>query len=354
VVVVGRADALAPVRWQQPVRYLGYHAVGVGSLATAGRHVAMGLGFGILWFDGRLGVTRVMEETGHQSGVSSQMLDDHLVVEVTSSPVRNEPGAPRGDDLFEAPAQAAREPTRFVVRDVQRGTVHAVGAWRDSHVFAFDPASRVLAIASGQTLERFAIDDRGAVTRLDALALQVDPETIATIDPRLADGIVAIAVARDQGHLLIDTLREAGAATARVAANRLLGIDRRGTAWILRGDHEVIAYRDGVRVHRFSVAVPVDEGSVSRDGSFVVLYQWQQNTLIAVDAAGRERWRRSLIQIETAKLTGDDLGVAVGTNGALRLLDAATGDVQASGCAWQFGLHDAPSLNNATQCDESE
>jgi len=258
------------------------------------------------------------------------------------------------DALAAAHDRAAAEPTRFVVRDIERATAHVLGAWPHIESFAFEPMSRVLAIASGRTIVRFSIDERGAGTQLATLALHLDPGTIAPIDPRRAGGIVAVAVAQDGGQMSIETVREAGAAATRSAATRLFGIDHRATVWALHGDHDVVAYRDGARVTQFSVAGPVDEGDVSGDGSFVVLYQWQANELFAVEASGRERWRRPVLQVGTARLMGDDRGVVVDTRGRLIALDPFTGELVASGCAWDFGLHDKPSLSNGTQCDEPE
>jgi hypothetical protein len=351
VVVVGRGDALAPVRWHEPVRYLGYHELGVGAIMPAGRDVAMGLGSGTMWFDSRLGVTRVMEDGDQDSHAFTRPLDDHLVVTELSPAVSM---TRKGDGLLVPSARAPREPTRFVVRDLQRSTARQLGAWHDVQASSFDPASRVLAVASGRQLRRFAIDDRGAATELAVLALQVDPQTVAPIDPRRAGGIAAIAVAHDGEQLSIETLHEAGTAVIQVTATRLLGIDHGGTVWLLRGEHEILAYRDGARVRQLAVATPVDEGAVSSDGSFVVLYRWQASELFVLDASGRERWRRPLGPISTVELTGDDRGVVVGTDGAVIWLDAATGGVLASGCAWDFGLHDQPSLSNATQCNEPE
>ncbi len=208
----------------------------------------------------------------------------------------------------------------------------------------------MFAVASGRAIARFHVDQNGSPTELRSLALHDEADQIAAIDPQLGDGIVAVAIEGSGDHeVTIETFRESGSTRARQPPGAATDLDRRGTAWLLRGDR-VVALHDGLRVADFAVDPGSHDLHASHDGAFVVIVE--HDTLVAIDARGRERWRQSVDPRWSYTLTNDDKRVLVDTSGGLLVLDASTGAELARGCGWSLGLHDTPAVTHDPHCDD--
>ncbi len=332
LVVVGRGPALALVH-RSRVRMLGYREVGVGPLSPAGRHLAMAIGDQVLWLDGGLAALRATDEPGAHARIA---LDDRLFVE-----------------LLHDPEHPRDRPVEVAIRDAATGALNPIGTWERLHGVQLDPRSRVVAICAGGEVHRFILDAHGAAARLPSLTLGDDRTFAYPVDPRVARGAVAVAVrARrdgDRSSVVIETHRGRGIPRRTEAPGRLLGVDGTAAVWLARA-RTVAALRDGAPVlgAALDLAAPIEDGAVSRDGTFAAVHDGSE--VIAVDAGGRVRWRREVLDVVQLAISGDGRTVAVATSGGLVALEAATGARRAWACGWHFGLHDALPDRSEARC----
>ncbi len=334
LVVVGRGEALALAAADRSrVRLLGYGQVGVGPVAPAGAQLAMDVGGQLLWLDGRLAALRATDTPGDHYRFA---LDARLFAEA-----RRDPGEPMD------------APLRIEISDAAAGATNPIGSWTGVHGLSFDPRSRVLAIGAGHEAHRFAIDARGAATRLPSLALGDARSFTYPVDPGVARGAVAVSVRAhrddERSSVAIEVHRGRGIPRRSTLPGRLLGVDETATIWLAQ-DRTVVAVRDGEPVVRaaLDLAAPIENGNPSRDGAFAAVYG--ENEVIAIDAGGRVRWRREVLHVLMVAITGDARTVAVVTPGGLVALDAETGERRAWACGWHFGLHDRLPERSGAQC----
>jgi len=351
LVVMGRGADLALVG-RARTRYLGYREVGTGSLAPAGAHFAMEIGDQLLWLDRGLGAVRA---TDGSDGYLRLALDERLFVEVRrGGRVEATEGELAGLDL-----DLDLAAVEVTIGDAAAGTLNVIGAWPRVDDVKLDPRSRVLAISAEGQAHRFAIDARGNASRLPPLSLGDEQSAVFPVDPRTADGVVAVAIRarlRDDDRteltrteLTIEAHRGRGTPRRAVATGRVLGVDDTGAVWIADGS-TVVALRDGAEVHRAALegTAPIEDGAPSRDGAFAVLRAAHE--VIALDARGAVRWRRELLQTRDVAVSDDGTTVAVALASGVVALDAATGARRAWACGWHFGLYGRPAAESHAEC----
>jgi len=188
------------------------------------------------------------------------------------------------------------------------------------------------------------IGPHGAARQLPSLALGLEGASAYPLDPAVAHGDVAIALASngdpERPELTFERHRGRGLPVRGTAAGSFLGVDETGTIWLARG-RRVVSLRDGAPVVRaeLELASPIEEGEPSRDGAFAVVRAGAE--VVAIDARGGVRWRRETLQPLQLVISGDGRTVAVATVSGIVALDSATGERRVWACGWHFGLDDA-------------
>lgn len=124
--------------------------------------------------------------------------------------------------------------------------------------------------------------------------------------------------------------------------------DRRGRGYSLDG--RKLQVLDGATVrHTFELGFDVHDVAVSDDGAQVALIG-HQIAVAALDGDGAVRWTASLGLGGRWAWTysGDGTRLAAVGSGGGVVLDTATGEQVAAGCAWRFGASSGPPLSRAT------
>lgn len=333
--VIGHGTSLALVEaGADRPRYLGYAQVGAGELTAAGAHFAMATGEELLWLDGRLAAVRPPFARGRHGGAA---LDGRLVLEQVPERPSSEAG-----------------PWELAVTDAATGARNPLGVWQTVTGIQLDPRSRVAAIQSGAEVRRFAIGERGHARELPALSFSSAPALVLPFDPAAARGIEAIAIWVDGGtseelelSLSLEVRPARGAPVRSLVRGILLGADEAALLWLAQGRTVFIPRASGAALEVELPAV-VDLGVVRRDGTLAVVRSGE--LLVALDAAGREVWRRELAAVQQLALSGDGRTVAVKTRTGLLALDANTGARLAWACGWSFGIRERAVADTGAIC----
>jgi hypothetical protein len=317
------------------VRYLGYRDLGIGDVRVVGAAVAYEFDSRIWWLDGQLRATRMWENTAGEDGHSFALDDRHALRDVHHVP----------DDFSKTtPSQQL-----FLV-DAHTGAQTELGRWPGTEV-AYEPRTRTLAIIDAAQVRRFRLDAANALIPLRPLAAR-ELASVKLLDPAIADGACAIlSTITPNGHELA-TFVEAGAATdPPLAASSTIpakpsrspvAFAPTGRVYLSDGS-SIVVYRAGKpeRTLAFDhLAVhDADAVGVSARGELAL----PESTHVAlVTADGTPRWRVPVWHARTTRFTADDAAIVVNTEGGIVLLDTATGNRRATGCAWGFGLRPGP------------
>ncbi|MBL0213795.1 MAG: hypothetical protein IPQ07_07925 [Myxococcales bacterium] len=250
------------------------------------------------------------------------------------------------------------------VYDAVKHTVHQLLPNRAAgSELQFEPATQLLVSSDGGTGLLLRFDP---VTHSFAERIEIQERAIVKhvylLDPKLADGLVALAVHDDDGGLIVDELHGAdvhGGLLAPRASHRMAGqlraVDRAGRLYVhgVMDKQDIAVYRHGEVISKL-VGVADDALRPSDDGSRVAAFGTARISLYAVVPGVATRlW-------QAAAWGASDIGWTPSGElfarfaGALAKLDPITGDLTDRQCGWAFGISETPfetSANAPIVCD---
>jgi hypothetical protein len=306
-------------------------------------------------------------------GGVANVLDDHVrvdrrLVRDDAVPVAKDLAimkvAPR-DPADRDAISALLEPEWFEVKLTKHGGVkphlalydtaakRELQQWPPARNVAFEPASKLLAIDRGATVD-FATFDSTTRTFGPAKTIAGPVSRVALLDPALAGGNVALLVRLHAGTIEVRTLAKLDGepSAPRTLTGKLEAIDRAGRIYLREDADTVVIDRAG----QDPLRVTGMQGWSLRPGpNGSQLAAFARNRLSLLDASGATVWTVGFPGISDVAWTPD--GGLVALAGDLARIDVATGHVIAAQCGWAFALRgehpeieDFPSTSE-TLCD---
>ncbi len=250
------------------------------------------------------------------------------------------------------------------VYDAVKHTVHQLLPNRAaSGELQFEATTQLLVSSDGGTGLLLRFDP---VTHSFAERIEIQERAIVKhvylLDPKLADGLVALAVHDDDGGLIVDELHGAdvhGGVVAPRASHRMAGqlraVDRAGRLYVhgVMDKQDIAVYRHGEVISKL-VGVADDALRPSDDGARVAALGTARISLFAVVPGVAIR------QWEAAAWGASEIGWTPSGElfarfaGALAKLDPITGALTERQCGWAFGISETPfetSANAPIVCD---
>jgi len=213
---------------------------------------------------------------------------------------------------------------------------------------AYEPATRLLATSDGPValLVRFdpVSHTFGKPTRV---AGATTASKLRVVDPRLANGVVALTLDDDKGELVVGELRDREVAPGALVQTRasyrvpgeLRAVDRAGRLYMRApGEPDVVVYVHGVAGARLA-GVGGQTLRPSPDGSQIAAFETPR--LVALTSAGVVRWEAAYWGATGVEWTATG-ELVVEFPAAIAKLDLATGALAARRCGWNFGAFDQP------------
>ncbi|HET7499876.1 MAG TPA: hypothetical protein VFK02_02705, partial [Kofleriaceae bacterium] len=341
VVAAGTASLHLPEASR--VRFLGYAFLGDGRPFTEHRFhdgggVLLEVELGRLWIDRELRVRPPVPAPGVRD--LELVLDDHHLLFL--------------HQLFDQPGRIRH---RVMVHDVPAGSETEIAVADDVSVARYDPATHVLALASGDDIVRYRIGfDPLTATPLRTLARAGALKPFYLTDPALAHGVVAVVDGLGRnGRARIYRIpgEDRGPPVApeeQVLAGPIAAVDRAGSIYV--------ASR-GISVHRDVPAGPAQRlpgvpaiTALSHDGAQIAV--GYGDVVRVLDVRGAVRWTTPVWHAGPVAWSLDDQTLFIAAEGGATIsLDAATGARIAMRCGWAFGLFDrdvAQSTNTPSAC----
>ena len=331
-VVVGGLGTHLVIADPDRAQFLGYRDLGVGFLRVTGPQITLGFGNRVLWLDAKLARVRAHDVVNDAAGGIA--VDDRHLLKGTFTYLEDD-----------------RSRLDIALLDVVTGKEVPLGGWWKGATLAYDHETKVFAIAGYTTkVVRMQLDlATGKATPLRPLEGRTDTN-VELLDPKLADGAVALAYTFDERGMRIDTFVDDGKSTHPLTAAssvRLsdiefpIGVDQTGAMYNLASrpapqPKPVFVHRAGKELKRLVVDGAVIGGAVDRAGTMVAVFSAADVFLYDMD--GKERWRVPAWSVNIARFTTDGDTLLVNTQGGLMALDTATGERRATGCGWGFGL----------------
>jgi hypothetical protein len=305
------------------LHYLGYRELGIEEVHRAADSFAVVNstmhGGNVVWLDDHLRAKRIAEVTG---GASPRVVvdDRHVIYSPTTS-------------------------SKLALRDVEHFTDREL-PW-GSRFYMYEPTTHVLIdLQQPNSARRIAIDiAQGSATPLRDL-LPPQREQVFPLDPTAADGVIAIGLGQLGNKQQVDYFTETPGldpilpvSHVDLPRGRFVGVDSAGRFYSLV-QNALLVVKHGLP----DVSIPLVEsftgGGVAPRGDLVVVFDRQQ--LLAMDATGKQRWRRTLWNTSSVTFSADGRTIVVVTLGGLLSFEAATGVPIATACAWGFGLSTQP------------
>jgi hypothetical protein len=314
-----------------------------GSLVLHARHDVLQLGYGITDVLGMHSLGNRVVVTGGQRAI---MLDDSLDVRASFDLPNDDrilaDVVPIDDQFaitthtFNGSGWWGLSVIDLAAKDTQQATVHAL----TTGDIRYEPSTQLLAV----------MDKSAAyLTQWDATKQRFETwyliaggiADVHVLDPRLTDGIVAIALRYIDGGKLevieiastdlkvgapIEPTRHYFVTGTAVAVDKLgnVYVDQRGTFVAYQYDAEVMRIEDG----RGS------QLAAHPGGAYIALFAGQMLRLY--DARGALKWETAAPLAQRIAWLGNDL--VVDYAGGLGKIDAATGALIKRTCGWSFGL----------------
>lgn len=272
--------------------------------------------------------------------------------------------APR-DTAAQAAVSALLEPEWFEIKLKKRGGIkphlalydvkakRELEQWAAARNVAFEPATKLLAIDRGATVELATFDP--ATRTFGTPKVVAGPVSrVALLDPALSGGAIALLVRLHAGSLEVRTLAalDGDPSPPRTLSGKLEAIDRAGRIYIREDEDTVVidhAGHDPVRV------TGLKGWSIRPGPTGARIAAFARNRLSLLDASGATLWSVGFPGISDAAWTPD--GRLDALAGDLARIDVATGHVVAAQCGWAFALRgehpeieDFPSTTE-TLCD---
>ncbi|HEY5948229.1 MAG TPA: hypothetical protein VIV40_22185 [Kofleriaceae bacterium] len=225
--------------------------------------------------------------------------------------------------------------------------------WPTAKAVRFEPASGLMAIDRGNKV-MFARFDATARKLVDDKTLAATVTDVALLDPKLADGNVAMLVRERAGSIELRALHDLDMLPAATTlTGKLEAIDRAGRSYV-REDADTIVVHAGDRETARLTGLTGWSVRPSPSGAQIVAFA--KSRLMLLDDRGQAIWSVGFPGIADVAWTPD--GKLVVLAGDLAKVDVATGRVVAAQCGWGFGLRsvhpevpDVPSTTE-TLCDQ--
>lgn len=299
------------------VRFLGYGALAVMATPLSAKPFALAIRQQMVWLDDKLQLQHRLPANDHRGPLIA--IDDHLYVANTWQDNRS---AIVVGDATTGREHPLMESTNFVRWQASSRVLSA-----DIH----DPQSRTGA-------RRFAIDAVGATTELAPLKNQ-EATMFWPTDPARANGAYGVMLTGSScvGFTTLlpndgrrDVCTERGSSVLTVIGD--------GTAFAREKD-TLVVYRDGKLQRRVATPYANFNAYPSEDGAAMIAVDGDELTAFST-LDGAKRWQHMFAQVRGIAWSADGAGVLVSTDNGALALDAITGDIRASACGWDFGIHD--------------
>lgn len=335
-VLLGAQGGTLSLSTRDRTKYLGYGAIGTGSITASENGVVLRTSARTLWLDRAL---RVLASSKPGADPERTIpITDHIVLIVRQK------GGPTSPVMG----------TDGLLRDTRSAAEVLLGAWGDVDGVSYDEATRVLAVTTSQGTERFRLDPATlTTTRMRSLASATG--TTRPLDPKRANGFAAVAYTTNIDSSTnvrwfreldgpIDQQIQPASQISVPSGSRVLGVDASGAIHhYAQGDLAIVAYAPGSLVVVRKLPTPASTFIGAMDATGTLYAMLTDREVMVIDSAGLTRWRMPIWRPASVQISHDRRTVIAMSAGGLVAFDAVSGRRVAVGCGWDFGLRDAPS-----------